>query len=102
MTSFAFILGVLPLVFATGAGKEGRHSVGTAVFGGMLVSTVLNLAIIPVLYVIVRSIFPGGGRPVEAAAGAGAVPAGAAAGTGTAAAAPAPTPAEPNSEPDRR
>ncbi|MBV8199687.1 MAG: multidrug efflux RND transporter permease subunit [Acidobacteria bacterium] len=62
MTSFAFILGVLPLVFATGAGKEGRHSVGTAVFGGMLVSTVLNLAIIPVLYVIIRSLFPGGGR----------------------------------------
>ncbi|HVT58640.1 MAG TPA: multidrug efflux RND transporter permease subunit [Thermoanaerobaculia bacterium] len=69
MTSFAFILGVLPLVFATGAGKEGRHSVGTAVFGGMLVSTVLNLVIIPVLYVIIRSIFPGGGRPIEAAAG---------------------------------
>ncbi|HXO27354.1 MAG TPA: efflux RND transporter permease subunit, partial [Thermoanaerobaculia bacterium] len=68
MTSFAFILGVLPLVFATGAGKEGRHSVGTAVFGGMLVSTVLNLAIIPVLYVIIRSIFPGGGRHAAAAA----------------------------------
>ena len=68
MTSFAFILGVLPLVFATGAGKEGRHSVGTAVFGGMLLSTVLNLAIIPVLYVIIRSIFPGGGRHAAAAA----------------------------------
>jgi HAE1 family hydrophobic/amphiphilic exporter-1 len=81
MTSFAFILGVLPLVFATGAGQEGRHSVGTAVFGGMLVSTLLNLAIIPVLYVIIRSIFPGGGRPVE-----GAVPAGAVAPPGTAAA----------------
>ncbi|HYL05568.1 MAG TPA: multidrug efflux RND transporter permease subunit [Thermoanaerobaculia bacterium] len=68
MTSFAFILGVLPLVFATGAGKEGRHSVGTAVFGGMLVSTVLNLVIIPVLYVIIRSIFPGGGRHAAATA----------------------------------
>ncbi len=68
MTSFAFILGVLPLVFATGAGKEGRHSVGTAVFGGMLVSTVLNLGIIPVLYVIIRAIFPGGGRPARRAA----------------------------------
>ncbi|HVT18706.1 MAG TPA: multidrug efflux RND transporter permease subunit [Thermoanaerobaculia bacterium] len=68
MTSFAFMLGVLPLVFATGAGKEGRHSVGTAVFGGMLVSTVLNLVIIPVLYVIIRSLFPGGGhRPDEPA-----------------------------------
>jgi HAE1 family hydrophobic/amphiphilic exporter-1 len=74
MTSFAFILGVLPLVFATGAGKEGRHSVGTAVFGGMLVSTVLNLGIIPVLYVIIRALFPGGGRPTEPE-GSGAAPA---------------------------
>ena len=56
MTSFAFILGVLPLVFATGAGSESRHSVGTTVFGGMIVSTVLNLFFIPVLYVIVKSI----------------------------------------------
>jgi AcrB/AcrD/AcrF family protein len=69
MTSFAFILGVMPLVFATGAGKEGRHSVGTAVFGGMLVSTVLNLLVIPVLYVIIRSLFPGGGRHAAPAAG---------------------------------
>jgi HAE1 family hydrophobic/amphiphilic exporter-1 len=52
MTSFAFILGVLPLVFATGAGALGRRSVGTTVVGGMLLSTVLNLVFIPVLYVI--------------------------------------------------
>jgi HAE1 family hydrophobic/amphiphilic exporter-1 len=58
MTSFAFILGVLPLVFATGAGSAGRHSVGTTVFGGMIVSTLLNLFIIPILYVIVRSAIP--------------------------------------------
>jgi HAE1 family hydrophobic/amphiphilic exporter-1 len=56
MTSFAFILGVLPLYFATGAGKLGRHSVGTAVVGGMLFSTVLNLFFIPVLYVIVKTL----------------------------------------------
>ena len=56
MTSFAFILGVLPLVFATGAGAQSRHSVGTTVFGGMIVSTVLNLFFIPVLYVIVKSL----------------------------------------------
>ena len=56
MTSFAFILGVLPLVFATGAGAASRNSVGTTVFGGMIVSTVLNLFFIPVLYVIVKSI----------------------------------------------
>jgi HAE1 family hydrophobic/amphiphilic exporter-1 len=56
MTSFAFILGVLPLYFATGAGALGRHSVGTAVVGGMLVSTILNLFFIPVLYVILKSL----------------------------------------------
>jgi HAE1 family hydrophobic/amphiphilic exporter-1 len=56
MTSLAFILGVLPLVFATGAGAEARNSVGTAVAGGMLVSTFLNLVFIPVLYVVVQTI----------------------------------------------
>jgi HAE1 family hydrophobic/amphiphilic exporter-1 len=56
MTSFAFILGVLPLYFATGAGALGRHSVGTAVVGGMLVSTILNLFFIPVLYVLLKTL----------------------------------------------
>ena len=56
MTSFAFILGVMPLYFATGAGALGRHSVGTAVVGGMLVSTVLNLFFIPVLYVLLKTL----------------------------------------------
>ena len=65
MTSIAFILGVLPLVFATGSGSAGRHSVGTTVFGGMIVSTALNLFIIPVLYVIVRTLIPGGHRASE-------------------------------------
>ena len=55
MTSFAFILGVMPLYFATGAGALGRRSVGTTVVGGMLVSTILNLVFIPVLYVIFKS-----------------------------------------------
>jgi HAE1 family hydrophobic/amphiphilic exporter-1 len=55
MTSFAFILGVMPLYFATGAGALGRHSVGTAVVGGMLVSTILNLFFIPVLYVLLKT-----------------------------------------------
>jgi hydrophobic/amphiphilic exporter-1 (mainly G- bacteria), HAE1 family len=58
MTSIAFILGVLPLVFAAGAGAAGRHSVGTTVFGGMIVSTLLNLFIIPVLYILVRGWLP--------------------------------------------
>jgi HAE1 family hydrophobic/amphiphilic exporter-1 len=56
MTSFAFILGVMPLVFATGAGAMGRHSVGTTIVGGMLLSTVLNLVFIPVLYVILSTL----------------------------------------------
>jgi hydrophobic/amphiphilic exporter-1 (mainly G- bacteria), HAE1 family len=56
MTSFAFILGVTPLVLATGAGRASRHSVGTSVMGGMLFSTLLNIIIIPVLYVAVRSV----------------------------------------------
>jgi hydrophobic/amphiphilic exporter-1 (mainly G- bacteria), HAE1 family len=55
MTSLAFILGVVPLVVATGAGENGRHSVGTTVFGGMIMSTVLNLFFIPVLYLIVEA-----------------------------------------------
>jgi HAE1 family hydrophobic/amphiphilic exporter-1 len=54
MTSLAFILGVLPLVLASGAGEHGRHSVGTTVFGGMIMSTVLNLFFIPVLYLLIE------------------------------------------------
>ena len=53
MTSLVFILGG-PLVIATGAGENGRHSVGTTVFGGMIMSTVLNLFFIPVLYLIIE------------------------------------------------
>jgi len=56
MTSLAFILGVLPLVTATGAGKAGRQSVGTTVFGGMLLATALNLFFIPALYLLVKSV----------------------------------------------
>jgi hydrophobic/amphiphilic exporter-1 (mainly G- bacteria), HAE1 family len=54
MTSFAFILGMLPLVFATGSGAESRHSLGTAVVGGVLVSTLLNLLFTPALYLLMR------------------------------------------------
>jgi HAE1 family hydrophobic/amphiphilic exporter-1 len=56
MTSLAFILGVLPLAIATGAGQEARHSVGTTVAGGMLVSTFLNILFIPVLYVVIETL----------------------------------------------
>ena len=66
MTSFAFILGVLPLVFATGAGALGRRSVGTTVVGGMLLSTILNLFFIPVLYVILSGLLRrGDDNPAE-------------------------------------
>ncbi|MDB4957522.1 MAG: efflux system, inner rane transporter CmeB [Myxococcales bacterium] len=54
MTSFAFVLGVLPLVLATGSGAGGRRSLGTTVFGGMILSTFLNLVFIPVLYVVIE------------------------------------------------
>lgn len=53
MTSLAFIFAVVPLVFATGAGAASRHSLGTAVFGGMILSTILNLFLIPAFYVVV-------------------------------------------------
>lgn len=52
MTSFAFIFGLVPLLFSSGAGALARHSLGTAVIGGMLVSTALNLFVIPAFYVI--------------------------------------------------
>jgi HAE1 family hydrophobic/amphiphilic exporter-1 len=56
MTSLAFILGVMPLVFASGAGQEGRHSVGTAVAGGMFFATFLNVLFIPILYVVIQTL----------------------------------------------
>ncbi|HYO80540.1 MAG TPA: multidrug efflux RND transporter permease subunit [Bryobacteraceae bacterium] len=54
MTSFAFILGVLPLVIATGASSGARRALGTAVFGGMLTATFLTIFIVPVLYVLIQ------------------------------------------------
>ena len=56
MTSFAFILGVVPLVFAKGAGAAGRQALGTAVFGGMLASTVLAVGFVPVFYVLWQNV----------------------------------------------
>ncbi len=54
MTSFAFLFGVVPLMLASGAGASARKSLGTAVFGGMLFSTFVNLIFIPVLYALVE------------------------------------------------
>ncbi len=67
MTSIAFILGVLPLAYATGAGAAARNSVGTTVAGGMLASTFLSIVFIPVLYVVIRTIAPGKPPRAEAA-----------------------------------
>jgi multidrug efflux pump len=54
MTSFAFIFGVLPLVFASGAGAEMRRALGTAVFSGMLGVTIFGIFLTPVFYSIIR------------------------------------------------
>ena len=54
MTSFAFLLGVLPLVVATGAGAASRRALGTAVFGGMATATVLGIFVVPALYVLIQ------------------------------------------------
>ena len=56
MTAVSFILGVLPLVIATGAGAISRQSLGTAVCGGMLFSTVLGVLLIPVFYVVIQTL----------------------------------------------
>jgi multidrug efflux pump len=74
MTSFAFILGVMPLAFATGAGSASQRAIGTGVMGGMVTATVLAVFLVPVFYVVVRGLFKGGhevgGRPSPSAAGA--------------------------------
>ncbi len=56
MTSYAFILGVLPLVFAKGAGAAGRQAIGTAVFGGMLTETMVGIFVTPVLFVLLQTV----------------------------------------------
>ena len=55
MTAFSFILGVMPLLIATGAGAVSRRALGTAVFGGMLLATVVGVFLIPFLYYVVQS-----------------------------------------------
>src|SRR5205085_2065863 len=65
MTSFAFILGVLPLVIATGASSGARRSLGSAVFGGMLTATLLAIFIVPVLYVLIEGMVERRRGPAE-------------------------------------
>ncbi len=59
MTSFAFILGVSPLVIAEGAGAASRRALGTAVFGGMNAATLLAVFFVPMLFVVVERIAAG-------------------------------------------
>jgi len=67
MTSLAFIFGVLPLAFATGAGAGARQTIGWTVFGGMLAATTLGIFVVPVLYVLITR-FSNRGRKVESEA----------------------------------
>jgi len=83
MTSFAFILGVFPMMISSGAGANARHAIGTGVVGGMLSAALLGVLLIPVCYVAVRRLMgdeldepdhtksggaaPGGGAVVGAA-----------------------------------
>jgi multidrug efflux pump subunit AcrB len=61
MTSFAFILGVSPLVVAGGAGAASRHSIGTTVFAGMLVATTIGIFFIPLFFRVIRGLAERGG-----------------------------------------
>jgi len=66
MTSFAFILGVSPLLFATGAGAAGQRAIGTVVFGGMLASTLLAMPFVPVFYVVMQRLSERRSKPESA------------------------------------
>jgi HAE1 family hydrophobic/amphiphilic exporter-1 len=56
MTAFAFILGVVPLVIASGAGAQGRKVMGMAVFSGMAMATVLGVLLVPMLFVLIEKV----------------------------------------------
>jgi multidrug efflux pump len=62
MTSLAFMLGVLPLALASGAGSASQRAIGTGVMGGMVTGTLLAVFFVPVFFVVVRSIFKGSER----------------------------------------
>jgi multidrug efflux pump len=68
MTSFAFILGVTPLALAWGAGSASQNAIGTGVIGGMITATALAIFLVPVFYVVVRTLFKGKTKPALAAA----------------------------------
>jgi multidrug efflux pump len=66
MTAFAFILGVVPLLTASGAGAEARKVMGMAVFSGMLVATIMGVCLIPMLFVAVQKVIGGAKQPAPA------------------------------------
>jgi len=78
MTSFAFILGVVPLVVASGAGAASRHSIGTGVFFGMLFATTIGVFFIPLFFEVIRELsergLSRGAAALPEPAGAGAAP----------------------------
>jgi len=74
MTAFAFILGVVPLLTAAGAGAEARKVMGMAVFSGMLIATILGVLLIPMLFVAVERVI-GGARVHAPTVAPGAMPA---------------------------
>jgi len=78
MTSFAFILGVAPLLIATGAGAQSRHSIGTGVFFGMLFATTVGIFFIPLFFYLIRGLAERGlfrrGAVAPTPVGAGATP----------------------------
>jgi HAE1 family hydrophobic/amphiphilic exporter-1 len=65
MTAISSLLGFLPLVLASGAGARGQASLGTVVFGGLAVATVLSLFVVPVFYVVMKQLV--GASPAETA-----------------------------------
>jgi HAE1 family hydrophobic/amphiphilic exporter-1 len=65
MTALSFILGVIPLLIASGAGSASRQILGTAVFGGMLAATALSLIVVPMMYFVIQTVVEkiSGGEP---------------------------------------
>jgi multidrug efflux pump len=69
MTSFAFILGVMPLVIASGAGSGGQNAIGTGVAGGMITATLLAIFLVPAFFVAVLHLVEGRGHRTAAIPG---------------------------------
>ena len=70
MTAISSLFGFLPLVFASGAGARSQSALGTVVFGGLLVATVLSLFVVPVFYVVMKNLTGSGNRAASSPDGA--------------------------------